>query len=219
MLALYVQSSNLYQVIVKSIWRVVEIPRKSSISLKWWHELEGVAWAWNNDMSLKEQHELKGAPVRLKEQLDLERMAWKDLCCWVFYPCYCFLHSHQQQLIIQTFWPPCSSPHQWNIQITKHTTFKYIKKTQPSAVATPLLGMRPQSSTPTHTCIHDVHWRHGTSGVSPTLWIGSMETSPLRMTGSLHTLPLTPEVRARAISFNFPPKFWTEHLCMSSLCI
>ena len=19
----------------------------------------------------------------------------KDLCCWVFYPCYCFLHSHQ----------------------------------------------------------------------------------------------------------------------------
>ena len=28
----------------------------------------------------------------------------KDLCCWVFYPYYCFLHSHQQQLIIiQTF--------------------------------------------------------------------------------------------------------------------
>ena len=39
----------------------------------------------------------------------------KDLCCWVFYPYYCFLHSHQQQLIIiQTFRPPYSSPHQWN---------------------------------------------------------------------------------------------------------
>ena len=82
----------------------------------------------------------------------------------------------------------------------------------PSAVATPLLGMRPQSSTPTHTCIHDVHWRHGTSGVSPTLWIGSVGTSPLHMTGSLHAPPLTPEVRARAISFNFLPKLWTEHL-------
>ena len=43
--------------------------------------------------------------------------------------CYCFLHSHQQQLIIQMFRPPCSSPHQWNMQIAKHTTFKYIKKT------------------------------------------------------------------------------------------
>ena len=55
----------------------------------------------------------------------------KDLCCWVFYPCYCFRHSHQQQLIIiQTFRPPCSSPHQWNMQITRQTTFKYTKKTQ-----------------------------------------------------------------------------------------
>jgi len=26
--------------------------------------------------------------------------------------------------------PPCSSPHQWNIQITRRTTFKYTKKTQ-----------------------------------------------------------------------------------------
>ena len=45
-----------------------------------------------------------------------------------------------------------------------------------------------------------MRWRHGTSGVSPTLWIGSMETSPLRMTGSLHAPPLTPRVRAWAIS-------------------
>ena len=45
-----------------------------------------------------------------------------------------FFHSHQQQLIIgnQTLRPPCSSPHQWymTITITKHKTFKYIKKTQ-----------------------------------------------------------------------------------------
>jgi len=33
----------------------------------------------------------------------------KDLCCWVFYPHYCFLHSHQQQLnIIQTLLLNCT---------------------------------------------------------------------------------------------------------------
>ena len=63
--------------------------------------------------------------VHCKYSCGLCKVYCKDLCCWVFYPCYCFLHSHQQQLIIiQTFWPPCSSPHQWYMQITKHTTFK-----------------------------------------------------------------------------------------------
>ena len=28
------------------------------------------------------------------------------------------------------FRPPCSSPHQWYMQITRQTTFKYTKKTQ-----------------------------------------------------------------------------------------
>ena len=62
-----------------------------------------------------------------------------------------------------------------------------------------------------------MRWRHGTSGVSPTLWIRSMVTPSQHMTGSLHAPPLTPEMRAYS---NFLPKLWSEHLFfLCCICI
>ena len=57
--------------------------------------------------------------------------------------------------------------------------------------------------------IHNVCWRRGTSEVSPTLWIGSAETSPQYLIGWLHAPTLTLELHACS---NFPPKRWSEHL-------
>ena len=66
--------------------------------------------------------------TRYKYGYELDYFKFHITCA---YPCYCFLHSHQQQLIIiQTYRTPCSSSHQWTMQITRQTTFKYTKKTQ-----------------------------------------------------------------------------------------